>query len=198
MYFEISASPIRVTRSSVLRGRPTPGPGGGSIVATFRALIAGIVLIATLVAANLAIVPTLKDVPFEGTKLAFIASLPMANLVAACLAIGISRLIRWGEVMLPLIMFGLVGGSAILLVLLVATVAPWSFFDYISLTAGLYRGPRQNAMEIHRFGMVATGPVAMLVVYGVIAVPQLVPAMLGSWMTRGYLLRLSKGSAAGE
>jgi hypothetical protein len=54
-------------------------------------------------------------------------------------------------------------------------------------------------MEIHLLGMVATGPVALLVVYGAVAVPLLVPALLGCWMTRGYRLRLSKGSdAAGE
>lgn len=168
-------------------------------MSAFRASIAGTMLMVALIAANLAVVPTLKNVPFEGTRLALVVALPMANLVAVCLAIGASRLVRRGEVALPLIMFALVGGAAILLLLIVATVAPGSFYDYISLTAGLYQGPRQNAMEIHLLGMVVTGPVAMLVVYGAVAVPLLVPALLGCWMTRGYRLRLSKGSdAAGE
>jgi hypothetical protein len=162
-------------------------------VRAFRVSIAGIMLIIALLAVDCAVVAALRGVT-PGIRVAFLGALPMANLAAACLALAVSRLARRGEVALPLVTFALVGGAAILLLLATANLAPGFFFEYLDLTAGFYRGPRQHAVEVHLFGMVRTGWLAFLLVHSAVTAPLLIPALLGSWMTRGYRLRLVMGS----
>jgi hypothetical protein len=138
-------------------------------MAGFRISVAATMLVVALIAADFAVLSAPVSVSFPGIRVAFFRALPMANVVAICLAIGVARLARRGEVALPLITFAAVGRAAILLLLVIATLAPWSFLDYISTTVGLYSGPRQRGIEIRLLGIAATGWVAAILVYSVVA-----------------------------
>ncbi|WP_165250315.1 hypothetical protein [Paludisphaera soli] len=152
--------------------------------------VAGFMLIVALLAVDFGVLAALRTEPSLSVRIAYFGALPTANLAAACLALAIARLVHRGEVSLALVTLGLVGGAAILLLLGVASLAPSMLHEYLDLTVGFYRGPRQYEIELHRFGLVGTGWPALLIVYAAMTPPLLLPALVGAWMTRGYRLRL--------
>jgi hypothetical protein len=145
----------------------------------FRVSVAGIMLAIALLAIDCAVVGTLKRVSDLDLQVAYLGALPMANLAVAGLAFAASRLARRGEVALPLVTFALVGGVAVLALIATATLAPYFFFEYLDLFVGSYRGPRRWP--------------AVLLAYGAMTPPLLIPPLIGGWATRGYRLRLVKG-----
>jgi hypothetical protein len=139
-------------------------------------------LVVALLAIDCAVFGSLTGGSVPGvTRAAFFGSLPMANLAAACLAAAVTRLVRRGEVALPLVTFTLVAGAAILGLLAIANLSPLSFHEYLDCTVGFYPGPPPWL----RF----------LLVPAALTPPVLVPALFGGWITRGYRLRLVKASA---
>jgi hypothetical protein len=146
----------------------------------FRVSVAGAMLAIALLAIDCAVVGALKWLSDLDLRVAYLAALPMANLSAAGLAFAASRLARRGEVALPLVTFALVGGVAVLAFIATATLAPYFFFEYLDLIVGFYRGPRMSW-------------IAVLLGYGAMTPPLLIPPLLGGWLTRGYRLRLVRG-----
>jgi hypothetical protein len=97
--------------------------------------------------------------------------LPMADLLVVYLAIVVTRLVRRGEVALSGVAFLVFGGAALLLVLGVANLSPTLFWGYLNKTPYF------------------VGKVTLA-----LSLPILVSALLAGWATRGYRLKILKGS----
>jgi hypothetical protein len=112
----------------------------------------------------------------------------MADVLAVCLAIVVSSLVRRGEAPLSQIMFLFAGGAAILLLVSIANLAPKLLFTYLNNTAGLGMRSSPNVSPAFGFGI---GRLSLA-----LTTPLLIPALLAGWMARGYRLKLLKGPQA--
>ena len=92
--------------------------------------------------------------------------------------------------------FLLFGGTATLLIVTIAALAPRLLMAYISKTAGLWIRPGQNFPAVCLFGAGGIDWIEALLVCGAVTPPLLVPALLAAWVTRDYRLKLSKAPDA--
>jgi hypothetical protein len=88
--------------------------------------------------------------------------------------------------------FLLVGGVGVLVVGLIAIVAPQVLDLYVDITAGLWIRPGQNVSAIYLFGVDGIDPLLAPVVFATITPLLVIPALLAARAARGYRLRLEK------
>jgi hypothetical protein len=147
-----------------------------------RISVAGVMALVAVVALDFAVIPALRQAPTDAIRLGVFGALPMANVLAVYLAIVVSGLARRGEVSLSRLAFLFVGGTATLVVLSIAILAPYVFFRYIHfVTDGL--GFNMSLLRA-------------LLAWATLILTILVPALLAGWLTRGYDLRVLKGPEA--
>ena len=91
-------------------------------VALKRALITAYRLMAfvAVLAIDFAVLVGLRGMPDAAVQIGILGAIPMADILAVCLAIVVSGLVRRGEVSLSRVMFLFVGGTAILLLVAIA------------------------------------------------------------------------------
>lgn len=155
-----------------------------------RISIAGLMALVALVAIDFAMIPAFSQVAMLATRIALFGVLPMAHLLVIDLAIVVSSLERRGEVALSRVTFQLFGGTAIVLVLTMADLAPRLFMMYISNTVGFWVTPGRQIGDIYRFAMGGISWTQAFLAWGAVTPPLLVPAVLAGWVTRGYRLKL--------
>jgi hypothetical protein len=177
-------------------------------------IIGSMVLVAGL-AVDLAVLRAIASVSMLPTRIALLGALPMANALAVYLVVVVSGLANRGEVALSGVAFLFVGGTAILLLVSIANLAPLAFYEYIDLTASplqdlwqrLWLTQAQRDLiargtmmpPLHTVGTRFVNPIQGLLACAVVTPPLLVPALLAGWATRGHRLRLVKGhEAAGD
>jgi hypothetical protein len=146
------------------------------------------VLIA-LIALDFEVLRALERVPPNAIRDGIFQALPMADVLAVCLAIVVSHLVRRGEVGLPLLTFLLIGGMTITLAVVIFNLSPIVFYTYLNNAAGLWWSNDPNAPQ--RIGYA----IARIVFANL---PVLAPPLLAAWATRGHLLRLFKDAERGS
>jgi hypothetical protein len=149
-------------------------------------------IIVGAIAVDFAVIRMIGRARHLAERAGFFGILPMMTLLAFCVAIVVSGLRRRGEIALSLFTFVVVGGTSILLYLITALLAPGVYFEYLSITGGLFARTPQNVPVVYSFGMGALRVVEALVVWATSIAPTLIPALLGAWMTRGYRLKLQQ------
>jgi Kef-type K+ transport system membrane component KefB len=135
--------------------------------------------------ATLVALPPARD---EAIRIGILGAIPMADVLAICLVIVVSNLVRRGEVSLSRVMFLFFGGTAVLLLVGIANLAPKLLFAYLNNTAGY--GMRSSPNDIRAF-IFGIGSLTLA-----LTSPLLFPALFAGWMTRGYRLKLLKGPPA--
>ena len=162
-----------------------------------RISIAGLMVVVAVLAIDFSLIPGIRHVPILATRIGFLGALPMAHVLALYLAIVISNIERRGEVALSRVMFLLFGGTALLLLVAIAELAPLLFMTYISTTAGLFWTLGGKAIVAGSFlGLSGNGLLDILLNCVAVTLPLLVPALIAGWMTRGARLRVVKGPEA--
>jgi hypothetical protein len=151
-----------------------------------RVLIAASRLMAVIavLAIEFAALVVLGRAPDMAVRIGIFGALLMGALLVVCLVLVVSDLVRRGEVSLSRVTFLLVGGTAMLLMVAIANLAPKLFFAYLSNTAGLGLRPNPNSIPAFGFGIGRTTLALTL--------PLLIPALVAAWMTRGHHLKLLK------
>ncbi len=147
-----------------------------------------------IVAIDTAVIPALQRVIIASTRIGLFSALAMAHVLALCLVIVVSSLVRRGEVALSPVMFLLFGGTAMLLLITIADLAPHFFWAYVNNTAGLLDPP--GNFSIANLGITELAFVPAVLVCSVLTLPLLVPGWLAARATRGYRLKLRKGPNA--
>jgi hypothetical protein len=180
-----------------------------------RVSITGLMVLVAVVAADFAALRAIASVGIFPTRIVLLGALPMANALAVYLVVVASRLAKHGEVALSGVAFLLVGGTAILLLVSIANLAPLAFYDYIDLTASplqdlchrLWLTQAQRDLiargtmmpPLRTVGTRFVHPIQALLAGAVVTPPLLIPALLAGWATRGHRLKLVKGrEAAGD
>jgi hypothetical protein len=179
-----------------------------------RISIIGLMVLVAGLAVDLAVLRAISSVTMLPTRIALLGALPMANALPAYLVVVVSGLANRGEVALSGAAFLFVGGTAILLLVSIANLAPLSFYDYIDLTASplqdlwqrLWLTEAQRALiargtmlpPLHAVGTHVVNPIQVLLACAVVTPPLLVPALLAGWATRGHRLKLVKGREAAD
>jgi hypothetical protein len=179
-----------------------------------RISIVGLMVVVAGLAVDLAMLRAISSVETFPTRIALLGALPMANALAVCLVIVASGLANRGEVALSGVTFLFVGGTAILLLVSIANLAPLAFYEYIDLTASplqdlwqrLWLTQAQRDLiargtmlpPLHAVGTRVVNPIQALLASAVVTPPLLVPALLAGWATRGHRLKLVKGREAAD
>ena len=132
-------------------------------------------ILVAVVAIDFAVVSALRYVPDLNTRIGVFGILPLANLLAALAAVLTTRLVRHRDVALSQVAFLCFGGMAVVLLLVIAIVAPHLLYAYLRQTTG------------PGWALLASIPLTPLMV---------APALLAGWMTRGRRLRLVCGPEA--
>jgi hypothetical protein len=188
------------TRGHRLRLSKDDGQASGALVSRMQISILGMILFvavfAALLAIDLGVSRTLGNVTTVAARIGIFGALPMAHVLGLGLVIVFAGLARRGEVGLSGLAFVLTGGASILLLVVIADVAPVLFMSYIGDTAGLWVRPGQNVPAVSFFGLGRIELIECLVVCAAVTPLILVPALLAAWMTRGYRLILLKGREA--
>ena len=173
-----------------------------------RISIAGLMTLPVLFAVDLAVMRAVPSVMELSTRIGLVGSLLAANLLAVYLAIVITGLVQRGAISLSSVAFLIVGGTAVLILVHTAVLAPPFFFEYVELTAGplqdLWLTQAQKTAiaqghllpPIYSLGMGRVNLIQVVLASAVLTPPVLVPALLAGWATRGYRLKLLKGPDA--
>jgi hypothetical protein len=153
-----------------------------------------VAVVAILIVIDLEVSRDLESVPTAAARIGVFGALPMAHVLAVYLVIVVSSLKRQGEVALSRFVFVLTGGTAILSFIAVVDLAPQVFTNYVSATALLWERSGRSFNSVMRFGIGGIGLTEAVIVCGIVTPLLLLPSLLGGWMTRGYRLKLLKGS----
>ncbi len=113
----------------------------------------GLMGLVALVAMDFVVLPGITRVPNPQTRIGLFGALPMVHGLAFYLVLLGARLRRQGEIGLPSGVFLLVGGVGVLVLGLIASVAPQVIYLYVDITAGLWIRPGQTVADIYLFGM---------------------------------------------
>jgi hypothetical protein len=159
-------------------------------------MILFVAVFAALLAVDLAVNRTVGNVTTVAARIGVFGALPMAHVLGLGLVIVFAGLARRGEVALSGLAFVLTGGASILLLVMIADLAPVLFMSYIGDTAGLWVRPGQNVPAVSFFGLGRIKLIEGLVVCAAVTPLILVPALVAAWMTRGYRLRVVTGREA--
>ncbi len=158
--------------------------------------IAGSMALVAFLAIDFAVIPAFQNVETLPPRVGLYGVLPMAYVLAVCLAIVVSRLVHRGEVALSTVAFLLFGGTATLALVAFSNLAPQLFFMYISNTAGLWVRPGQQIADVFLFGTGGNRVIQALVIGAAVTPPLLIPALLAGCVTRSYRVKLLKGADA--
>jgi hypothetical protein len=145
-----------------------------------------------LIAIDFAVIPALRHVFTASTRIGLFGALAMAHVLGFYLAGVVSSLVRRREVALSPVIFLLFGGTGMVLLVVIADLAPYFFWSYINNTAGLL--PERDT--IAGFGLGGFHLIRALLICVVVIVPLLIPGLLAGRATRGYRLRLVTGREA--
>jgi hypothetical protein len=158
----------------------------------------GLMGLVALFAVDFVVVPGIKDVPDALTRIGLFGALPMVHGLAFYLVLLGARLRRQGEIGLPSGVFLLVGGVGVLVLGLIAGVAPRVLNLYVDITAGLWIRPGHTVADIYLFGLNGMiDPLLALLVFATITPLLVIPALLAGRAARGYRLRLEKSDDRG-
>ncbi len=153
----------------------------------------GLMGLVALFAVDFAVVPGITRVPNSLTRIGLFGALPMVHGLAFYLVLLGARLRRQGEIGLPSGVFLVVGGALVLVLGLIAGVAPQVLNFYVDNMAGLWIRPGQTVADIYLFGMNRMiDPLRALLVFATITPLLVIPALLAGRAARGYWLRLEK------
>ncbi len=152
-----------------------------------RVSISGVMVLVALVAMDLAVMRAVRGMPRQAEPRGILESLPMANVLTIYLVIVVSSLLRRGEAALSHAAFLFGGGTAIVVFLTIANLAPYFYYFYLQNTWGALLQTDPNLRPAFSFCVRVTSLLLNPTL--------LIPALLGGWMTRGYRLKISKGSA---
>ena len=164
----------------------------GNAVRGFRITVGGLMGLVALFAVDFAVVPGITRVPHGPTRIGLFGALPMVHGLLIYLVVLGARLRRQGEIGLSSSAFLLVGGIAVVVLVVVASVAPGLLNIYVDCTAGLWIRPGQNIADIYRFGMGRIDPLLAGLVCVTVTPLLVVPALLAGRAGRGYRLKLLK------
>jgi hypothetical protein len=152
----------------------------------------GLMWLVALVALDFVVMPGITRIPNPLTRIGLFGALPMVHGLAVYLVLLWPRLRRQGEIGLPSGVFLLVGGVGVLVLALIAGVAPQVLILYVDNTAGLWTRPGQTVANIYLFGIDGFDPLLSLLVFATITPLLVIPALLAGRAARGYRLRLEK------
>ncbi len=162
-----------------------------------RFTTAGLMGLVALLVVDLVVGPGIGRVPNALTRIGLFGALPMGHGLAFYLVLLGARLRRRGEIGLPSGVFLLVGGVGVLVLGLIASVAPQLLDFYVDITAGLWIRPGQNVSAIYYFGVDGIDPLLALLVFATMTPPLVIPALLAARAARGYRLRLETSDDRG-
>jgi hypothetical protein len=158
--------------------------------------IVGMLVLVGVMACDIAVLRLIQTVPTLSGRVGRFGVLPMSNLLALFLVLVVVGLVNRGEVALARVAFLFVGGTALVLVVSIAILAPVFFFEYIELTAGplqelLLTQSQKNDIAAGRMlppinGSFLGGLLAWIVVTPLL----LFPAIFAAWSSRRYRLKL--------
>ncbi len=157
----------------------------------------GLMGLVALFAVDFVVVPGMTRVPNPLTRIGLFGALPMVHGLAFYLVLLGARLRRQGEIGLPSGVFLLVGGVGVLVLGLIASVAPQVLYLYVDNMAGLWIRPGQTVGDIYLFGTNGIDPLLALLVFATITPLLVIPALLAGRAARGYRLRLEKSDDRG-
>jgi hypothetical protein len=157
----------------------------------------GLMGLAALLAMDFVFVPGMTRVHNPLTRIGLFGALPMVHGLAFYLVLLGARLRRHGEIGLPGAVFLLVGGVGVLVLGLIASVAPQVLDLYVDNTAGLWIWPGQTVANIYHFGLNGIDPLLALLVIATITPLLVIPALLAGRAARGYRLRIEKSDDRG-
>src|SRR5262249_30774758 len=157
----------------------------------------GLMGLVALFAVDFAVVPGITRVANPLTRIGLFGALPMVHGLAFYLVLLGARLRRQGEIGLPSGVFLLVGGVGVLVLGLIASVAPQVLNLYVDNTAGLWTRPGQTVSDIYLFGVNGIDPLRALLVFATITPLLVIPALLAGRAARGYRLTLEKSGDRG-
>jgi hypothetical protein len=164
----------------------------------FKLTTGGLMGLVALFAVDFAVVPGITSVPNPLTRIGLFGALPMVHGLAFYLVLLGARLRRQGEIGIPSGVFLLVGGVGVLVLGLIASIAPEVLNFYVDNTAGLWTRPGQTVADVYHFGMHGTiDPLLALLVFAIITPLLVIPALLAGRAARGYRLRLEKSDDRG-
>ena len=142
-----------------------------------------------VVAADYLVLQTIPSVSVLATRIGLFGALPMASIVAVCLALVLSSLLNRGEIRLSGGTFLLVGGLATLLLVHIAILAPQLLYQSVDLIGS-------GAPALLGFGLGRVNLIQALLVSVILTPLLLFPALLAGWATRGYRLKLMKSDGS--
>ncbi len=157
----------------------------------------GLMGLVALFAVDFAIVPGITRVSNPMTRIGLFGALPMVHGLAFYLVLLGARLRRQGEIGLPGGVFLLAGGVGVLVLGLIASVAPQVLYLYVDNTVGFWTRPGQAVGSIYFFGINGIDPLLALLVFATITPLLVIPALLAGRAARGYRLRLEKSDDRG-
>ena len=111
----------------------------------------GLIGLVALFAVDFVVVPGIPGVANPLTRIGLFGALPMVHGLAFYLVLLGARLRRQGEIGLPNGVFLLVGGVGVLVLGLIASVAPQVLYFYVDNTVGLWTRPGQTRSRIFIF-----------------------------------------------
>jgi hypothetical protein len=156
----------------------------------------GLMGLVALLAVDFALVPGMTRVGNAETRIGLFGALPMVHGLVFYLVLLRARLRRQGEIGLPGGVFLLVGGVGVLVLVLIASVAPKVLHLYVDNTAGLWIRPGQTVADIYLFGLNGTiDPLRALLVFATITPLLVIPTLVAGRAARGYCLGLEKSDA---
>jgi hypothetical protein len=159
----------------------------------------GLMWLVALVGLDFVVMPGITRIPNPLTRIGLFGALPMVHGLACYLVLLGARLRRQGEIGLPSGVFLFVGGVGVLVLGLIASIAPQVLNLYVDNTAGLWIRPGRTVADIYLFGMNGTiEPLLALLVFATITPLLVIPALLAGRATRGYRLRLEKSDDRGR
>jgi hypothetical protein len=172
--------------------------GTARLVNGLKFTTGGLMWLVALFAVDFVVLPGITRVANPLTRIGLFGALPMVHGLAFYLILLWARLRRQGEIGLPSGVFLLVGGVGVLVLALIASVAPKALNFYVDNTAGLWTRPGQTIAEINLFGMNGIiDPLRALLVFATMTPPLLIPALLAGHAARGYCLRLENSDDRG-
>jgi hypothetical protein len=159
----------------------------------------GLMGFVALFAVDFAVAPGITRIANPLTRIGLFGALPMVHGLACYLVLLGARLRREGEIGLPSGVFLVVGGFGVLILGLIASVAPQVLNLYVDITAGLWVGPGKTIAYIYLFGMNGViDPLLALLVFATITPLLVIPALFAGRAARGYRLRLEKSDDRGS
>jgi hypothetical protein len=136
-------------------------------------------------------------------RIGLFGALPMVHGLAIYHVLLGARLRRQGEIGLPSGVFLLAGGALVLVLGLIAGIAPQVriiyelLTFYVDNTAGLWIRPGETVRSIYLFGVNGIDPLRALLVFAAITPLLVIPALLAGRAAHGYRLRLEKSDDGG-